>query len=266
MRICGIYDQNDVQKIIKAYLLYFEQSDQYYIEIPEGTDKNELPMMLGLFAQKGHYTVESQWSERWVQSRIIPSERQNLGGILRENHLKVYHTFKLLMLSRGICCQDDFYVEELENGEIPVMIMERMKCNIKDILISGDRLVIFFQHNMTRIYDVKDLLLESDIADYVKNHFGQVSIESGGYGISWNGVTVCMARDLLDQGEEIPVMYEDFCHFATDHVLNTTEVCEMMKCTRQNVDDLIKRNKLHPIKSAAKNKMFLKSEVESRLW
>jgi hypothetical protein len=35
---------------------------------------------------------------------------------------------------------------------------------------------------------------------------------------------------------------------------------------RQNIDDLIRRNKLHPIKSTPKNKLFLKSEIIQRNW
>lgn len=34
--------------------------------------------------------MNSEWSMRWVQSRIIPSSRQNIGEILRVNGMRSY--------------------------------------------------------------------------------------------------------------------------------------------------------------------------------
>jgi hypothetical protein len=46
--------------------------------------------------------------------------------------------------------------------------------------------------------------------------------------------------------------------------VNTSEVAEILKCTRQNVDDLIRRKKLNPIKVFPKGNIFLKSDVIRR--
>ncbi|HKM22649.1 MAG TPA: hypothetical protein VJZ01_11500 [Lachnospiraceae bacterium] len=265
MKVCGIYNQYN-QNEAQAYLVYFEQAGRYYIEIPTDTEPVDLPLMLELFAKKGCYTVDSTWSERWVESRIVPQERQNLGQILRENHLKHYDSYRLLLLSQGICSQDDCYVEELPESEVPPFVQERLRANIKDVLVSRERLVVFFHNQSVRLYRLEDLPIERDATEYVKNYFAQVHVEAGGYGIEWNGVIDCSAVALMKCGMELPLSHEDFCHFATQNVLNTAEVCERLECTRQNADDLIKRDKLHPIKTAAKNKMFLRSEVESRLW
>ncbi len=269
MKVCAIYsqyNQNETQPVAKAYLLYFEQAGKYYIEISADTEPDDLPLMLELLAKKGHDTVDSIWSERWVESRIVPRERQNLGQILRENHLKNYDSYRLLLLSRGICSQDDFYVEELPEDDLPMLVQERMQSNIKDILVANERLIIFFHNHVTKLYQMNDLPIDHDAIDYVKKNFEHVRIEAGGYGIEWNKVIDCSAVELGKRGIELPLTHEDFCHFATQNVLNTAEVCECMECTRQNADDLVKRDKLHPIKTAAKNRMFLKSEVESRLW
>jgi hypothetical protein len=50
---------------------------------------------------------------RWVRERIIPSSRQNIGHILKANHMKRYNEYDMLMLSGGRSCQDEFYLEKL---------------------------------------------------------------------------------------------------------------------------------------------------------
>lgn len=57
--------------------------------------------------------VDSTWSMKWVQSRIVPSSRQNIGQILRANGMESYDEYKLLLKSQGRSCQDEFYIESL---------------------------------------------------------------------------------------------------------------------------------------------------------
>lgn len=52
--------------------------------------------------------MNSDWSMRWVQSRIIPSSRQNIGEILRVNGMRSYDEHKLLLKNEGWSCQDEF--------------------------------------------------------------------------------------------------------------------------------------------------------------
>lgn len=49
-------------------------------------------------------------------------------------------------------------------------------------------------------------------------------------------------------------------------VVNSTEAAELLGCSRQNITDLIRRGKLHPLKSSDKNTLYLKSEVIQRNW
>ncbi len=66
--------RNNRNKII-AILNYDEQSKSYTIDIPEGTTEKEAPFMLSLFLKKGIRHMDSEWSMKWVQSRLIPSSR-----------------------------------------------------------------------------------------------------------------------------------------------------------------------------------------------
>lgn len=107
MKIFAIRDESaEVQKDL-AYLLYYEIEKRFYIELPDDADPWETPLLLDSFAKRGEKTVNSYWSRIWVQQRIVPTDRQNLGEILRDNGLKEYDEFELLMLATGRCAQDD---------------------------------------------------------------------------------------------------------------------------------------------------------------
>ena len=104
--------RNNRNKIV-GILNYDEQTRQYTIDIPEDVSFRETPFMLSLFLKKGIRSVDSKWSMRWVQSRIIPSSRQNIGEILRANGMRSYDEHKLLLKNEGRSCQDDFYIEDM---------------------------------------------------------------------------------------------------------------------------------------------------------
>lgn len=92
---------------------YDEQSKTYTIDIPENVSYKEAPFMMSLFLKKGIRSVDSEWSMRWVRSRIIPSSRQNIGEILRVNGMRSYDEHKLLLKNEGRSCQDEFYIEHM---------------------------------------------------------------------------------------------------------------------------------------------------------
>ena len=74
----------------------------------------KISFMIALFLQKGIRHVDSKWSLRWVQSRVIPSSRQNIGEILRVNRMRSYDEHELLVKNEGRSCQDEFHIEVLE--------------------------------------------------------------------------------------------------------------------------------------------------------
>lgn len=97
-----------------AYLLYDENDKAYQIEIPEGVKSTEAPLIISDFIEKGEKVIGKEWSLRWVKQRVIPSERQNIGQILRENDMEYYDEFPLLLKNQGRSCQDECYLEEIE--------------------------------------------------------------------------------------------------------------------------------------------------------
>lgn len=91
-------------------------------------------------------------------------------------------------------------------------------------------------------------------------------MQPGGYGIRWEENMSISDIELYDSGIVIPLSLIDFREFVVHRVINSAEAAELLDCSRQNINDLIKRNKLHPIKSTEKNTLFLKSEVLKRKW
>ena len=102
--------RNNRNKIV-AILNYDEKTKTYTIDIPENVSSVETPFMMSLFLKKGIRKMDSNWSMKWVQSRIIPSSRQNIGEILRVNGMRSYDEHMLLLKNEGRCCQDEFYIE-----------------------------------------------------------------------------------------------------------------------------------------------------------
>lgn len=104
--------RNNRNKVV-AILNYDETTKSYTIDIPENVSVKEAPFMMALFLKKGIRKMDSNWSMKWVQSRIIPSSRQNIGEILRVNGLRSYDEHQLLIKNEGRCCQDEFYIEKM---------------------------------------------------------------------------------------------------------------------------------------------------------
>lgn len=103
MKIFAIRDESANEQKDLAYLLYYELEKRFYIELPQGADPWETPLLLDSFVKQNETTINSYWSKLWVQQRIIPTDRQNIGEILRDNQLEEYDEYEFLMLAMGRC-------------------------------------------------------------------------------------------------------------------------------------------------------------------
>mgnify|MGYP004660452159 FL=1 len=77
----------------------------------------------------------------------------------------------------------------------------------------------------------------------------------------WNEDLDCSEGELWENGVEVPLSVGDFVSFAQHEIVNTTEVADMLGCTRQNVIAAIKNGHIQPIKTYQRTKLFLKSDV-----
>lgn len=97
-----------------GYLYYDEQLREYEIEIPETVKSFEAPPIISDFIKKNRHKISKEWSYRWVCQRVVPPERQNIGQILKANHMTEYDEFKFLVKNEGRSCQDECYIEEVK--------------------------------------------------------------------------------------------------------------------------------------------------------
>lgn len=270
MRIFAIRDENDELEKDLAYLLYYEKEKIFYIELPEGADEWETPLILSSFVKRRIRTINAYWSKLWVQQRIVPTDRQNLGQILKENGLEEYDEFQLLMLAEGRCAQDDYYLVPVTEERLYQKIYNRYEYKVEDVVpLEEYQLLVFFRNGEVKKCDVRALVGEDrKYAPVLSNEeiFGSISVQTGGYGVTW-GEQYTISDDVLyNNGHEIPLSLNDFRSFVSKRVVNTKEATEILDCSRQNIDDLVRRDKLHPVKVDAKNKLFLKTEIMQRNW
>lgn len=270
MKIFAIRDDSaEIQKDL-AYLLYYEQEKRFYIELPENADVWETPLLLDSFVKKKETSVNSYWSKIWVQQRIVPTDRQNIAEILKENNLSEYDEFELLMLAMGRCAQDEYYLVPLREKEIPEDIRKRFEKRIEDVLpLEEFCLLVFFRDGAVKKCNLRNHFENTrgfEILLKKHEYFECVQMQTGGHGVAWD-INMTVSDEVLYRiGQPVPLTVADFRNFVTSRVVNATEAAEILGCSRQNIIDLTKRGKLHPIKSSEKSTLYLKSEILKRNW
>ena len=270
MKIFAIRDATDNTQKDLAYLLYYEVDKRFYIELPENADPWETPLLLASFAQKGEHTINSYWSRIWVQQRIVPSDRQNIAQILRDNGLKTYDAFALLMLSAGRCEQDDYYLVPIDEKALPEKVLRRFSRKIEDVVpLQSNTLLVFFRDGTIRRCEMREYFEKRQPFSVLlkrPDFFARVQIQTGGYGVQWDENLAISDSELYRMGKRIPMTMDDFRAFASERIINAAEAAEILHCSRQYINELVKTDKLHPIKTSEKNTLFLKSEVLKRNW
>ena len=270
MKIFAIRDEFANQKIDLAYLLYYEAEKRFYIELPDDADPWKTPLLLSSFVKKGEKSINSYWSKMWVQQRVVPSDRQNLGQVLKDNNLKEYDEFDLLMLSMGRCAQDDYYLVPIEDDQLPTQIQKRFKRLIEDVIpLNNFTLLVFFRDGSVKKCSIWDRYKDAPSFQVLfknENYFYAINLQTGGYGVEWDINLGVSAATLYRTGTKVPLTVSDFQNFVIHRVVNVAEAAEILNCSRQNIDYLTKTGKLHPIKSSGKNTLYLKSEILKRNW
>lgn len=269
MKIFAIKNESDVSRKTLAWLVYYEQSKKFYIELPDDASFWDTPLLLSSFLKKGQKSINAYWSEVWVSQRIIPTDRQNLGQILKDNDLKEYNLYELLVLGCGRCSQDDYYLEKVVNKDLPQELVKRFNQKIEDVvLLSEYNMLVFFLNGEVKKCYLKDYFFKNNnFAPLLANEtiYHAVKLSPGGNGIMWGSSLEIIAEELSKIGESVPLSLNDFLSFTKERIINGAEAMELLGCSRQNLSDLVRRNKLHPIKSSAKNTLYLKSEIEQRM-
>ncbi len=252
-----------------ALLECYDHPRSFCIELPPHVDPWDLPFVLHEFAQRDEHTVDPRWSLRWVQSRLVPTDRQNLGEVLRENGLDTYDEFRLLELTEGRCAQDDCYLVPLGLEQTPAWYEERRAMRLADVFaLDGTRLLACFCDGQVLLCDMAAVLQDSPsfariLADQAL--FNRVSMQPGGHGACWGEALQVPLKTLREHGTSLGLVAADIAALARQTTLDTAEVARLLNCSRQNVSDLVRRGRLTPVKTTARGPLFLRSDVYARL-
>ena len=258
MKSYEIYDRE--KDLTIGILLYYEKDRIFIIELIGSLDEWSSPLLFSGLVKKKIYTVPRDISMMWVRERIIPSGRQNIGSILNTHHLKEYDELRFLELSRGVSSQDSLMIRSID--ELPLFVKERMEHNLADVMPTGDSLLCFFNDDSISIIDLKELTEYEGVDKLLKNHslLESAEIGAGGYYATFNDVIDIPANVLFKSGSRLPITGKVFLDFVRNNILDTTEACKILACTRQNLAYLVETDQLEPIKEARGN-LYLKGDV-----
>ena len=263
MKICAIRDEYANKKEI-GYLFYFEKSRIFSIELEDSVSEQDVPVFLASFVRKGIRTLDPEWSRRWVRQRIIPEERQNLGIILRENHLQMYDEYRLLILGSGRCAQDDCMVLPVKKAQLPTWMQKRTGKKLAFALpLSSQHILAGYNDGTLRKTDLMPLIKSgrSQMLLAKPELIQDFEMLPGGMGITWSGETFLMAEQLYDEGELLSVSTEQFTRAVSEYVMDTGDVCAELNCSRQYVNSLVVKNELSVLKESGNNRIYEKSAV-----
>ncbi|WP_260286745.1 DNA-binding protein [Peribacillus aracenensis] len=57
---------------------------------------------------------------------------------------------------------------------------------------------------------------------------------------------------------------EELAEFVQKEIINTTEALDILQCSRQNLNNLVKREVINPIKDLPRDRLFLKEDIVKR--
>lgn len=260
MKAYEIYDEE--LKLTIGLLLYYSGEDSFIIELEEGLDEWTAPLMLTSFVRNKTYTIPRDVSRKWVMERVVPNSRQNINDILANHKLKNYDEFRLLELSQGRCSQDALCIKKLD--KLPEYVLSRMKKNIRECVAgAGHCLLCFFADETVRRVDIEELEHVEGTEKILLNNdlYESCRVGAGGYYITFNDSIDIPSKVLYESGVLLPVKLSDFEDFARKIILDTTQVCEMLECSRQNLSYLVKKDYLKPLREEVKGNLFLKGDV-----
>lgn len=270
MKAYQIIDESITPAAEIGFLLYYERQRVFCVEVTEKLPADQLPILFAAFAEKGIHSLDPDWSERWVRQRIVPTDRQNLGMMLRENGLQDYDPMRLLLRGHGRCAQDDCAIREWKQETLPDWLRDRLSQRLALAVPLPDRRALLgFADGKVRLADLKAQIEADDrLRILARDHalFMRLSLQPGGCGICWEDWLSIPLQDLREAGTPLPLTCEDLRSLLAAETLDTAAVCQRLDCSRQYVNRLTRDGNLTPLHDDGKTRLYCRSEVEKLRW
>ncbi len=266
MNVFEIRD-NAQKKRLLGYLFHYEKSGRFFAELLQEVDEWTCPFVFSGAVKKGIYSIDSLQSRRFVEQRIIPADRQNLGSILKENGLKEYDAFRLLQLSEGRCAQDEIYLAKCSEKDLLPEMQKRLTEKVLDVLVmNSGSVLVFFRDGLSVMADVKELCGGNRTFENVLRReelFRRIHVSPGGHGVEWGEERFLPAEILRKEGKTSALSYEALTGFVQERLADTSEFTEMLHCSRQYVKQLADKKRLVPLREGGNWALYPKSSVEA---
>ena len=206
-----------------------DKYDDCYIELNEGLE--EYPIFFQSFINKNEYTINSYWTYKWINERIVPYERGNIHSILKDNKIPYYNELLLLISSKGNSSMDDNYIEEMKESDLDDKIKNRMEYHIIDFIPLDHQLIAFLKNNKSYILDN---INEKEIP----------FLSIFGNEIIYNSKDRYDYLFIRDNGKEFPLSYNALIHYINNNVLTSKEIVDQFGFSRQYLNSLKKENNI----------------------
>ena len=264
MKVCKIIDEAR-DRLLIGYLLYFERGRVFSVELSEDLTLADSPIFFDHFIGAGQWTVDPLWRERWVSSRVVPTDRQNLGMILRDNKLKEYDLYKLLMLGSGRCAQDDCAVIPTDMSAAHEWLHRRRSRKLDFAMITGGRdiLSIFRDGTIWRTDPVAEGIADERLRLTLEDpqRAEQMMMIPGGLGVQWQPEVMLTAEQLYGKGDRLPFTHDELDRLLKYYVMLTSDVCEELGCSRQYVDKKVRERSLATVRDRGNTRLYTASDV-----
>lgn len=266
MVIYEIKDAYENDRVL-GYLTYYELEKNFYVNIKDGVKDNDLPISLFIYLNENKRYLNSRQSLQWVRSRIIPSNRQNITEILRKLKIDAYDEFTLFDYCDGRSSNDECYVSKIKNKELPMDYLDNLKYLIDDFsYIEGSEIFVFFKNGQIKRCDLKKIVNDDRYDALINNpdRYKDIRIITGGNELSFTSNLLIDCKVLYEKGISININTDDYLRLFKNMLISTKQACEILGCSRQNIADLVKRNKLIPLIKTDKEMLFLRKDIVQR--
>lgn len=227
-----------------GYLLISNNYEESYIELVEGL--NEYPAFFNMFVLKKNYVINSDWTSKWINERIIPYSRQNINDILTENKIPYYNELLMLIAAKAHSSMDDNYIEQISIDKINNNTKNRMNIHILDFIYSKDNngLIVFFKNGKTKFYGIKD----TNDTPFISSFNNE---------IIFNSKIRYSYLELYNKGIDFMLSYDDLKNYINNNILSSAQVTSEFGFTRQYLHKLKKNNDIEPLN----NNLYLRENI-----
>ena len=251
VKICAILNEVDHRPRNLGYVLYYDKAQVFSIELDDTLTPMDVPLFFASFLKRNVYTLNETWSRKWVDQRIVPRNRQNLGAILKEAHLKEYHPYRLLLWGGGRSSQDDCRIVPAgeKSTALPSWFLSRMGEKITYLCpLSDGRILFAFADGMLRVIPIA-----------TQDAFW---ISPDGNAIITEKQLLYSNRELRHVGKALPLQMEDLKMIISDEVVPSQEAQTILNCSRQNLNYYTQKGMLTNILSDPAHRLYWRHELE----